>query len=91
VATITAELRERFDLAAEAAGVVVLEVAPDGPAAAEEIRAGDVIVDVDQDPVNSPPEMAAAVEAAREEGRPSVLLLVSSRGDHRFVVLRLPT
>ena len=91
VATITAELRERFDLAAEAAGVVVLEVAPDGPAAGEEIRAGDVIVDVDQDPVNSPPEMAAAVETAREESRPSVLLLVSSQGDHRFVVLRLRT
>ena len=91
VATITAELRERFDLAAEAAGVVVLEVAPDGPAAGEEIRPGDVIVDVDQDAVNSPPEMAAAVEAAREEGRPSVLLLVSSQGDHRFVVLRLRT
>jgi len=91
VATITDELRAEFDLPADTTGVVVLDVAPQSPAAAEEIRAGDVIVDVDQDPVTSPPEMAAVVEKAREDGRPSVLLLLSRKGDHRFVVLRLET
>jgi serine protease Do len=91
VATITEELRERFDLAPETTGVVVLDVTPDGPAAAEDIRPGDVIVDVDQDPITSPPEMAAVVQEARDEGRPSVLLLISRQGDHRFVVLRFET
>jgi serine protease Do len=87
VATITEELRERFGIAADTTGVVVLDVVPDGPAATEDIRPGDVVVDVDQDPINSPPEMAAVVEQAREAGRSSVLLLVSRQGDHRFVVL----
>ena len=91
VARITDELRDEFDLAEETSGVVVLDVAPGGPAAAEELRPGDVIVDVDQDPVQTPPEMAAVVESAREDGRPSVLLLVSRQGDHRFVVLRFQT
>ncbi len=91
VATISDELRSEFDLDAETQGVVVLDVAPQSPAAEEDIRPGDVIVDVDQDPVNSPPEMAAVVESARDEGRPSVLLLLSRQGDHRFVVLRFET
>ncbi|MFP4269401.1 MAG: DegQ family serine endoprotease [Alphaproteobacteria bacterium] len=91
VATITDELRAEFGLAGDAEGVVVLDVAPEGPAAEQEIRRGDVIVDVDQDPVTAPAEMAAVVEKAREEGRPSVLLLLSRQGDHRFVVLRLET
>jgi len=91
VATITDELRDEFDLPAETAGVVVVDVAPEGPAAAEELRPGDVIVDVDQDPVTSPAEMAAVVDAARDEGQPSVLLLISRQGDHRFVVLPFET
>ncbi len=91
VATITDALRDEFDLAAETAGVVVIDVAPQGPAADEEVRPGDVVVDVDQDPVSSPAEMAAVVDAARDEGRPSVLLLISRQGDHRFVVLRFQT
>ena len=84
-------LRDEFDLPEETSGVVVLDVAPGGPAAAEDVRPGDVIVDVDQDPVGTPPEMAAVVDSAREDGRPSVLLLVSRQGDHRFVVLRFQT
>jgi serine protease Do len=91
VATITEALRDEFDLAADTSGVVVVDVAPEGPAAAEELSPGDVIVDVDQDPVSSPADMATAVEAARDEGRPSVLLLISRQGDHRFVVLRFET
>ncbi len=91
VAGITDELRDEFDLAADVEGVVVIDVEPGGPAATENLQAGDVIVDVDQDPVTSAPEMATVVQEAREEGRPSVLLLISRQGDHRFVVLRFRT
>ena len=88
VANLDDEMRGEFDIAADSQGVVIVDVEPGSAAADEGLRAGDVVVDVDQDPVSSPPEMAQAVDAARQDGRPSVLLLISRQGDHRFVVLR---
>ena len=88
VAALTPELRETLEVPAESEGLVIIEVAPGGPAAAEELRPGDVVVDVDQNAVVSPPEMVAAINQAQSEGRPSILLLVDRQGDHRFVVLR---
>jgi serine protease Do len=89
VAAITPELRETFELSAESRGVVIVDVADNGPAAQRDLRPGDVVVDVDQNPVSSPPEMAAAVSQAQSEGRGSVLLLVDRAGDHSFVVVGL--
>jgi len=91
VATITPELREEFELAPDTEGLVIIDVEPGSVAARENLEAGNIVVDVDQDAVNSPPEMAAAVDAAPQEGRPSVLLLISRGGEHEFVVLRFQT
>ncbi len=88
VASIGPELRETFELSAESAGVVIVDVAEEGPAARQNLRAGDIVVDVDQNPVGSPPEMAAAVNQAQSEGHPSVLLLIDRQGNHSFVVLQ---
>ena len=52
VAELTPELRDRFELAADAQGVVVVDVAAGGPAAARDLQPGDVVVDVDQNPVS---------------------------------------
>ena len=88
-ATITPNLRERFDLGEEALGVVVTDVAPDSAAAERGIRPGDVILEVGLEKVDTPAEVLEKVEAAHEAKRKSVLLLVDRGGDQRFVGVEL--
>ncbi len=80
--------REAFELDPEQKGVVVTDVESTSAAARKGLRRGDVIVEVAQDAVSSPEEVIEKVEAEREEGKSSVLLLVSRAGDVRFVALR---
>jgi serine protease Do len=88
VATITDELRTRFELPADAQGVVIVDVAQGSAAERESLRPGDVIVEVGQEEVNSPPEVAAKVGQAQQDAKKSVLLLIDRSGDLRFVALR---
>jgi serine protease Do len=88
VATITEELRARFELPEGAQGVVIVEVAEGSAAAKESLRPGDVIVEVGQEEVSSPPEVAAKVGQAQQDAKKSVLLLIDRSGDLRFVALR---
>jgi serine protease Do len=81
--------RDRFDLGPDAKGVVVTEVAPSGAAAQKGIHAGDVIVEVSQEEVNSPADFAGKIDAARKAGRKSVLLLVQGDSGLHFVPLRV--
>ena len=90
VATITDELRTRYELAEGVSGVVIVEVKEGGPAGAESLRPGDVIVEVGQEEVNSPPEVTAKVNLAQQDNKKSVLLLIDRQGDLRFVALRFP-
>lgn len=89
VAGITPDLRERFNLSEEAKGVVVTDVTARGPAAEKGIRAGDVIVEISQEPVSTPKDVADRVESARKAGRKSVLMLVENDRGLRFVAVRL--
>lgn len=89
VATINDRLRSEFNLDDDAKGVVITAVDPRGPAAAEGIKAGDVIVEVSQEPVNAPGEVVSRVKAAKDAGRKSVLLLVEGEAGLRFVALRI--
>jgi serine protease Do len=88
VATITDELRTRFELPEDAQGVVIVDVAQGSAAERESLRPGDVIVEVGQEEVNSPPEVAAKVGQAQQDAKKSVLLLIDRSGDLRFVALR---
>jgi serine protease Do len=91
VATITDELRQRYELAESTnKGVVIVEVADDSSASSESLRPGDVIVEVGQEEVSSPAEVNAKVNAAKQEDKKSVLLLIDRQGDLRFVALRFP-
>ncbi len=89
VALVDEELRSRFQLPEGAQGVVVVRVDPGAPAAAGGLRPGDVILEVDQEPVGSPPELLARIYAARSQGQRTVLLLIDRGGDLQFAAVPL--
>ncbi len=68
-------------------GVVVADVDPDGAAAQKGIRTGDVILEVAGKPVKRPFDVTAAIDAAKADGKKSVLMRVQSEDSARFVAL----
>nr|WP_165837643.1 DegQ family serine endoprotease [Zavarzinia aquatilis] len=83
------DLRGRHSVPEDVNGVVVTDVKSDSFAAEKGIRPGDVIVEVAQDKVTSPAQIADKVKAEKEAGKKSVLLLLSRAGDLRFVAVRI--
>ncbi len=88
IANLEAEQRTQYSLAETVKGVVITEVAEGSTAAEESLKPGDVIVEVGQEEVGSPPEVTAKVSQAQQEGKKSILLLIDRQGDLRFVALR---
>ena len=68
-------------------GLLVEAVDPNSDAADRGLEAGDVIVEVGQQPVTSVDEFNARVDQAEEAGQNSVLLLIRRGGTPRFVAL----
>ena len=89
LAQLDDETRQQFGLDDNAKGVVVTEVDPGSSAAEKGLSAGDVIVEVDQEEVTSPSEIAQKIEQARKGGYRVVTLLVYNQGDFRWVAVRL--
>ncbi|HET6522041.1 MAG TPA: Do family serine endopeptidase [Geminicoccaceae bacterium] len=88
VANLDDETRTQFELRADVDGVVIVEVADGGAASQQDLRPGDVIVEIDQTEVHSPPEVLAKVREAEGNSRKSVLFLIDRRGDPVFVAVR---
>ncbi len=89
LAEMSPELRERFGLDDGASGVVITEVDQAGSAAEKDLRPGDVIVEVDQEPVANPGDVDQRVSQARENGYRVVTLLVDRDGEYQWVALRI--
>ncbi len=84
---LTPGLREAFSINTDVEGIVVTEVGDASPGNDRGIEAGDVIVEAGQEPVKTPDELDKRIQAARTEGRKTVLMLVSRDGDLRYVPL----
>ncbi len=89
IATMTDELREQLGLSDDAVGLVVANVAEDSEAFEKGVRAGDVIIEAGQEKVATIADLEGRIDAARDAGRKSLLLLVRRDGDPRFVALSL--
>jgi len=89
LAPISAALREQFEIGSEVKGVVVTKIAEGGAAAEKGLKPGDVIVEVNQEEVSSPSQVASLVDKAQQSGRRSVLLLIERGGDIRFEAVRV--
>ena len=87
LSALTDEIREQFSIQDSTDGVAITEVEPEGNAAAKELQVGDVIVEVNQDSVATPGDVAEIVAGVVQAGRKSVLLLINRAGERRFVVV----
>jgi serine protease Do len=87
---LTDELRQKFGIDKKVQGVVVLEVDPASPAVQKNIKVGDIIVEVTQEPVTSTDQVIKKADETRKAGRKALLLGVQdAKGDFRFVGLPL--
>jgi serine protease Do len=85
---LTDELRQKYGVDAKIKGVVVTEIDPASPAAAKNVKVGDVIVEAAQEQIETVEDLTKAVEKVRKTGRKQVLLRVDgAKGDTRFVAL----
>ncbi|HUO23598.1 MAG TPA: Do family serine endopeptidase [Caulobacteraceae bacterium] len=73
--------RRKFDIPAEVTGVVVTDLDADSDAAAKGVKAGDVVIRVNQRAVSTPADVAAEVADAIKAKRANVLLFLYH--DHR--------
>lgn len=85
VQPLTPALAQQLGVSVGTQGLVVTEIDPSGPAADTGIQRGDIIEEVNRQPVRSAGDLRAAV--ARSGSNP-VLLLVNHRGVTAFVTLK---
>ena len=82
------ELRAQYNIDASVEGVVVTAVEPGSAAADQKIKAGDVIVEVAQEQVRTPFDVAERIEQAQLQGQKAVLVRIEGRrGEVRFEAL----
>jgi len=86
VADLSPELARRFQLEQDRKGVVVVDVEPGSPADTGGLRPGDMIEEVNRQPVGSVKDFTAAVASAK--GRETLLLLVRRGNTTSFFALR---
>lgn len=81
---LTPQLRRELDLRPGIKGVVVTDVSPDSPAGDAGLRRGDVIEEINREPVESVSDYRRAV---RRAGNQSIVLLVNRNGNTNFLVV----
>ena len=89
LAPIAQDTKDKFQLNPDQKGVVITDVTPDSPAAERGLKPGDVIVEVQQEPVGSPADVQSRVDGVRKQSRKSVLMLIQSQDGLRWVPLSL--
>ncbi|HEX4302922.1 MAG TPA: DegQ family serine endoprotease [Rhizomicrobium sp.] len=81
--------RGQYHIPGNVQGVLVVDVAGDSPAFDKNIRAGDVILQVQGNAVHTPDEVSNSIAYARKVGKTIVALLVSRGGETNYVAIKL--
>jgi Do/DeqQ family serine protease len=85
VQSVTPDVAQRLHLPSGTQGLAVMQVEPTGPAAVAGIEEGDVIEEVNRQPVHSVADLQAALAST---GMRPVLLLVNHQGSEIFLTVR---
>ena len=86
---ITDPMRRDYAIPRSVEGVVIATIDPRSEAAEKGLFEGDVIVEVNQQPVDEPQKVKDIIDTATKNERPSVLLLINREGEVRFLALKL--
>ena len=87
---VTADARKKFSLKDTAEGVLITNVDADSTAAEKQIKAGDRILEINQEAVSKPEDVTRKLKELKDQGRKSALLFVANpQDDKRFVPLQL--
>ncbi|MEJ6389364.1 Do family serine endopeptidase [Gymnodinialimonas ulvae] len=89
LAPLTDELREQLNAQNVSGGLVIQELDPVSEAAEMGLRVGDIITEVTQQSVENVAEFQTLVQAARDAGQQSILLLIRRDGNPRFMALAI--
>ena len=81
--------RQQFHIPGNIQGVLVTGVAANSPADDKNVRAGDVIVQVQDVPVRAPGDVAKQVDAARKAGKAVVAMLIKRGNESAYVAIRV--
>ncbi|HXP29953.1 MAG TPA: DegQ family serine endoprotease [Stellaceae bacterium] len=89
LAPLTRDWHSRLHVPESVQGVVVDRVAPNSPLAALGVQPGDVIEQINQQPVRTPKEAADKLQAVRNAkgGNKTVLLLLNRHGVNQYLAL----
>ncbi len=91
VASLNKTAREKYGIPEDRNGVLVVDVERGSPAEQAGIQTGSVVSMVGQEPVVTPADLAGKIEQVAAQDRPSVLLLVSTGDEQRFIVVKFKT
>ena len=90
LAAISDELRKRYKIKDTVKGLVITGIDASSPAADKRLSAGDVVMEVQGEPVATPDAMQARLDQLKKDGRKVVMLLMSKPdGETQFVALSL--
>ena len=84
------DLRKKYKIKDSVKGVVITGVDGNSAAADKRLSAGDVIVEVTEEDVATPPTCRSAIDQLKKDGKKTALLLVANaEGEVRFVALAI--
>ena len=82
---LTPQISKQLQLPADTTGVVVVEVDGNGAAAAQGIDRGDVILEINRQPVSSLENVKTALD---KSGDKPILLLISRKGQTIYLTVK---
>jgi len=86
---LDANARGQYHIPGNVQGVLVTDVVAESPAGEKNIQPGDVIVQVQGNPVKTPEDVARHLDFARKAGKKVVALLIRRGNDTTYVAVKL--
>lgn len=86
---LTDELRARFQIKDSVkSGVLITSVDPRSEAAEKRLQPGEILIEVNQEPVSDPADVAKKIKALKDGGKKTALLAIANpQGDAHFIAL----
>ena len=83
--SLTDEARERYNFGEGVEGVIVMNVKRGGLASSNDIRSGDILIEVDGNKVSTPEDVVKALKNARDDKRKSIVIFLQRNSANRFI------